>query len=834
MNPSAVPNAHKPQRQPARVAVRAGLLAAVLAALCGGAAAQDRSVSQAREQAVVAAREGRLEEALDALQRLAIAGDMPSRHDLVVVLVWAGRQREAIEAFERIVPAGSAPDYVQRAAAAAYRGERRLAEAEQLARAALQTKPQDGEWVRLLAGVLIDGGRNVEAMALMESQLRREPEDAENWLALGNAAMAAARAVDVPVGGPDPALPYLFTALRAYLQAAHLQPANADAAAGAAAVMSRLGAPFGASRQFAHPPLALRVDEAGRRVRWAGQIDPVSPARRFEAADAALVEIDRLLAEVRATPGADPALAVGLQRDRVVALRLRERWADVLAAVDALRTDGGTVPAFVRQAEADALLALRRPEDALAAYDEVLAADPSNRTATVGRFFAEIEVEDFAAAFATIDALAARTPQALRVPLDPTLRPNPDWLDSHILAANVRSYADMQAEAWQRIEPLADGAPAVAYLRSAQSSVSAARGWPRRADEEIHIAASLAPDDRGVQVGLADSAMRRRRWPEARERVAALQEAFPDDSAVQRSARDLAAHDRAELEAGMVLRHESGDAQAAPGSGIDAYARLYSPPIAELWRAVVAAERLTASPPEGKAVRNRYGLGAQYRGPDVRLEATAWSNEGTLQKNGFGISGSWTPDDHVWLGVEAQAFAVDTPLRALLYGITANAVGASGSYTWNESRSVSAALRALDFSDGNQRRSVVLAFAQRLVAEPHFQLDLRPGFYASTNSLAGAPYFNPSRDRSFSLALEADHVTWRRYERSFSQQFVATLGSYWQQGYGSGVIGGLRYQQVWRNDPLTELRYGIELTRNLYDGVNEGNAIFFATLNHKF
>ncbi len=814
---------------------RAVCCALALAALSGAAVAVGDSASLSREQAVQAARDGRLDAALAALRRLASAGDVPARHNLVVVLGWAGRNSEAIEVFEHIVPAASAPDFVQRSAAAAYRSERRFDDAARLARAALLAQPRDGEWTRLLAGVLADSGRSAEAMALMERQLAIEPGDAGNWLALGNAAWASAQAARAPGAAAAQApLPALFIALRAYTQASRLQPANPDAALGASAVMSRLGAPYGAAQQLPAAPLALRVDQAGRQVRWATQLDPPSPARRFERADAALAEIDRLLAEVRATSGADPALLQSLRRDRVIALRQRERWADTAAAAASLRADGGALPAFVRQAEADALLALRRPEQARAAYNDVLAADPANREAAVGRFFAEVEIEDFTAAFGTVDALAAREPQALTLPLDPMPRPNPEWLDAHILAANARSYADMQAEAWQRITPLADGAPALGYLRASQSAIAAGRGWPRRADEEIHIAASVAPDDRGIQIGLADSAMRRQRWPEARERVAALVAAFPDDRAVQRAARDLATRDLAELQTGVVLRRETGDAQAAPGSGIDAYLRLYSPPIGELWRAVAVAERLTASPPEGDAVRNRFGAGAQYRGPDAQLEATAWSNQGTLQKNGFSLSGSWTPDDHVWLGAEAQAFAADTPLRALLYGITANAAGASASYRWHESRSVAAAFRRLDFSDGNLRRSLLLSGTERVVAEPTLKIDLRPAFYTSTNSLVGAPYFNPSRDRSFSLGVEADHLTWRRYERSFNQRLVATLGSYWQQGYGAGVVGGLRYEHVWRNDPLTELRYGIELARSRYDGVAERNGIFFATLNHRF
>jgi len=792
---------------------------AVLAALFGIASAGPSPVPLDRERAVLAARDGRLNEAIEALQQLAAAGDTPARHDLVVVLGWAGRSREAIELYERVVAAGGVPEYVHRSAAAAYRSEKRFAEAEMLARGGLRARPLDAQWARLLSGVLTDSGHGAEAVVLMERQLAGDPDDTESWMALGNAAVS---------------VPDSFTALRAYAQASRLQPSNREAAAAAARVMSGLGAPFGAAQLVPDAPLALRVDQAGRRVRWAGQLDPPSPALRFEATDDALAEIDRLTLEWRATPDADPATMVRLRLDRTVALRHRERWLDTLAAAASLRAEGVALPAYVRIAEADALLALRRPEDALAAYDEVLAANSSDRDAVIGRFYAQIEAEDFNAAFATADALIARETDARQRLLDSRPLPNRDWLDARILAANARSYADMQAEAWQRLKPLADGAPALAYLRSALASVAAERDWPRLADDEIHISSSLEANNRGIESGLAESAMRRQRWPEARERITALMGDFPEDGAVQRAARDLAAHDLAELEAGMALRHESGNAQAAPGSGIDAFVRMRSPPIAELWRVVAAAERMAARPPEGDVVRLRYGLGARYRGPDVEFDAMAWSNFGTLQKTGLSAAGAWTPDDHVWLGAEAQSFAAETPLRALLYGVAANSVGASGSYTWDESRSVLAAMHVLGFSDGNRRRSVALGGFQRLVAEPHLKLDLRPGFYASSNSLPGAPYFNPARDTLVSIVIEADHVAWRRYERSFSQHVVVNAGSYWQQGYSAGTVGGLRYENVWRNSPLTEWRYGIELNRSRYDGMPERAAILFANLDHHF
>ncbi len=309
-----------------------------------------------------------------------------------------------------------------------------------------------------------------------------------------------------------------------------------------------LKAPNGAAAALPPAPLPLQAEQAGSKLRWGTQVVPRDPELRFAGIDAALEEIDKLIIAARAAKDADTLAR--LRRDRALALRQRERWADALAEIHAMRADGIALPPFVRQAEADSLLALRRPREARPIYVEVLGADPSNRDAHVAYIFACVEDEDFAAAFAAADTLAAMGRPFKQSERDPTPEPDMDWLDAQILAAMVRNYADMNAEAWKRIDPLATGAPALGYLRAAQGNVSAARGWPRRSDDEVRTALSLAPEDRGIQVAVADSAMRRREWPEARERIAGLEALFPEDAEVRRVVRDLRAHDMYELRAG--------------------------------------------------------------------------------------------------------------------------------------------------------------------------------------------------------------------------------------------------------------------------------------------
>jgi hypothetical protein len=62
--------------------------------------------------------------------------------------------------------------------------------------------------------------------------------------------------------------------------------------------------------------------------------------------------------------------------------------------------------------------------------------------------------------------------------------------------------------------------------------------------------------------------------------------------------------------------------------------------------------------------------------------------------------------------------------------------------------------------------------------------------------------FSPGRidrvDWSASLTLDADHLLWRSYERSFGHRLAVTGGTYWQKNFGSHWIGNVPYEQVYQ------------------------------------
>lgn len=785
-----------------------------------------------REEAVQIARQGRFAEAIEALRALAAGtADPRAAYDLATVQQWAGQPQEALRTFAAIgllpssLAQSSVPDYVLFAVAQAHRDQKQFEAAEQTARALLARQQGSADATVLLALILADQRRGAEARAVLSPLLTSQPASLQGWLALGYIARQT----------NDP-----FTALRAYGEVLRLEPGRHDAQAAMAAVLRDLGAPFGAAGYSAHPgpaSLSVRAQQTALMLRWSATVTPPPGSARFAATDQALNQLEALIEEaLRAGASASEVLAT-LRRDQVLALRQRERWADAVVAVDALTADDIALPAYVRQAQADSLLALRRPVEARRIYTQLIAGQPPspvNRNAYIGRFYAEVEDEDFEAAFATVDTLAAQGSARRVNPGTGRVEENNDWLSAQILAGQARNYGDVPGQAWARLSPLADAAPALGYLRSVLAGVAASRGWQRRAETEIELAASLAPEDRGVRVGLADSALRRRDSAAARRISADLLAQSPGDSAVQRLARDIALNDKAEWRVDVSGSRELGDALSSPGGGLTARSRLRSGPLRELWRAQAALERSTSKPAEGRIVRDRLGAGAVYQGPDLDVELMGWTNSGALNSTGASVDAAWQFSDQWSLYVDAERFARDTPLRALFYGISADAAGAGVQYRWHESRSLLMSARTLHFSDGNRRTAQRLAFSQRVFDAPHFKLTARPEYFASQNSRKAAPYFNPVNDQALTLTLEAEHMIYRRYERSWVQRARVSAGRYAQAGFTTGSMGLVAYEQVYDLDPSLQLRWGIETDRRVYDGRAERRTSWFAGATSRF
>ncbi|HET7792808.1 MAG TPA: hypothetical protein VFL64_05435 [Rhizobacter sp.] len=639
-----------------------------------------------------------------------------------------------------------------------------------------------------------------------------------------------------------------YAALGQLAQSHHVRPGDAAATRALADALMDIGAVTASAQTLgADADLGVRSRLAAQRLRWAIELPPRSPdpARRFEGIDPVLAALDALLVEARAALPPDTGLLLRLQRDRAVALLHRERWQAVVEQTDALRAQGDLpLPLYVQQAEAQARLALRQPAAARALYDELLArltpAERAGAPATVrellhGRFQAEAEAEDFSAAFATAEALAAADPQPFR-PEGPRQTPteNTHWLDAQVLAARALSYADMPVQAAQRIAPLQRDAPALPHLLVTAAEIDAQLGLPRRAEAGIETARSLAPDDFGIRLAQVDSDVRRHRLARADERLAPLLGPGEGLPQLARVRSELAAQAGPRVQVDMSGRNQNGEAARAPTSGVDWGLRVESAAFQGLWRLVGFATRGEGTLDDEDITRNLTGAGVTAHWPDLSLQGLAWTQRGTLATQGASLSGAWEPDDHWTLRAAAERHSAASPLRADLAGVTADFASLGLRHAWHASADIEAEAQRMRFSDGNQRSAGVVLGTLGLLDRPHLDLTLRPRIDWQANTRDDTSYFSPSRAWGATLAAEAKHVVWRAYECVWIQRAVLTAGSFDQSGFGGRAVGGVLYEHIWRRDPELELNYGVEWTSNVYDGDRETAWRGYLTLQYRF
>lgn len=685
--------------------------------------------------------------------------------------------------------------------------------AETMARRGMATSP-DPVWPLTLALVLADQRRSEEALAVLAAP-RSPPLPIQEQL--------AAEGYTYLQAGDD------WRAMRAYGELLQLRPDNAEARSTIAGILERQRGAHGAA---ALDGVSLRraADMAAARVRWGAEVRGEDPALRFEGTDRALADLDSLLAKLRADSDADPDLVRRVRIDRIVALRDRVRMAEVVAEAEALLP----LPAFADQAYADALLYLHRPREALAAYDRVLAAEPGKIRASYGRVFALVETEQLNEAIAAADAIAASRPRFVGFRGAPARTPDQEYAYAAQLAGQVRLWSNRVSDGFDRIDTMANSAPASFSLRQARTGAYNARGWPRAAEREAEIAASLDPGSLYSNISLADTALNRNRLAEAKTRSDALMLLAPEDLSVQSLDRNVRARRGWVLDAEWSPNFNDGGGNFQRGEGYNFDSSLLSPQVVGQLRLIGRFNSASAQPPEGRVVRHQIGGGLRLDGSDVQATLYGAHNWGSLVQTSFGADLAWQIDDHWSFSAAADSNSLDTPIRALLADISGDSARVGVRWRQDERLDIAATLRWLAMSDGNDRIEAGASLVSQLHAAAHLVVRGRIDLYGSQNSKPGGPYFAPESDVSLTAGVSAEHIAWRRYQRMLTQVLSVDAGVYDQRSYDAGWIGTLRYEHRWRQDPWTEIVYGVGLQRRIYDGASEQSITLNLGLRQNF
>jgi len=797
---------------------------AVPGAAVTSASAQDEADYRT---AIEQARAGNGAQALPTLKRLSEAN--PARADMlgdyVVVLGWTGNDAAALALAERI-DAATAPAYVLEGLAGSARRQKQGALAEALYTQAAQRFPQRVQPRVGLVYTALDAGQLEQATQRVDALKREHPRDRDVLLAQGEVAGARND---------------WFTALSAYQGVLDAAPQDREALHGKARALTRLGTPQLAVEVARANPAAFtpeqvaqfRADATAHQIRWGvAAADQGFGPERFAELDRALAQsesvVPRALDRSATLTEAERRLAL----DRITALQARVRMRDTIELYEAMAARPDPLPPYVKAAAASAYLYLRQPERSRDLYREVVAADPGNTGAQLGLFYALAECEEHKAALEQIEKLAAATPETVNAYSAQTARANPEYIPVQIARAMAPLLANNPGEANERLRDLHARAPSNSAVTTSYASTMRARGWPRRAEQELRGVLATEPRDSAALGERAGALLEMRDYPASEAELAAGRAAALEDLRVMRAGRLWEVHNMNEL----IIESAWGRSTSGGPAGnrdFEIDARLYSKPFNYNYRAFGHLYSGQGTYDTGTGRYDRAGVGLEYRSPRYIISGEL-AHDINRQRPAATASFTYTPDDFWSLQAFAEADTLETPMQARLAGVTAWRAGGLATWRAHESRAISGGYQRLRFSDGNERDVVQARWTERVIAGPIYKMEITGMAAASRNSNTNAAYFNPRRDHEIGVEVANEWLQWRRYERAFRHRFVVSAANYHQENFGSGPAWGARYEQEWSADDRLVLRYGIGRTVHPYDGVRTARNFAYVSVNWRF
>ncbi|MGC8697211.1 MAG: poly-beta-1,6 N-acetyl-D-glucosamine export porin PgaA [Halothiobacillus sp.] len=794
-------------------------------------AAEAVGLTQARQAAVALAKNGQPAAGIAQLQQLhqAHPDDTYVTADLIVLLRLNGQNAQIVALTQNLNP-NDVPAYALLDWARALRDEKQFTRARDVLANQRQALGYPAQI--LYAMVTLEGGDPKAALAALPNR------DARGLQAIDLANMAY---VWRRAGNPTMGLSLCEQALK-------LMPDNPQAMREQVFALSDSGATtLALDKARAHPSL-FAADAMNRLVADVTTVhirDAVQERRRlddlyrYKERDVPLAVTLKTLQETLAllkangvALTAEPALIQRTRYDQIYVLRKLELMHQAVTEYEALPQHPATasaaelvsIPPYVRNAAADAYLYTRQPHKAASLYEQLIQANPKiDVEVYIALYYAYLDSERYTKAEQLLEQIHRVTPAWIGGKVG--VVPNSERLDVDQLWAMDAAYRNQEGLGYARLSLLVDRAPHNTGLLNAKATLERWRGWPAQSLQTTLLAQAYAPMSKDTRINLADNHRDLEQFNLWGREITALNQDFPTDTSVQKSLAQWHDRSRPSIKSEYTTGKSRGNSTYAnPVTGnrdAELQTRLNSAWNTDGWRAFLDQHYIWSSYNEGPLSYNRLGAGVEWRG-DRKQFWTMLQNDQLTGKH-IGVSAGWSQwlNDQWQYSLSGNTYSLDTPLRAKAAGLSGKSVNAKINWQQNESRSAYGALSVLAISDGNKRVDFATGITQRLLASPHHITSGGVDLFAERNSQPGGAYFNPAHSESASLRLEHQWITWRSYERSFTQYVKASAGYGWQAGFGASPVVDLFYEHKWKFSRTWDLHYGIGWGSNVYDGGRE-------------
>ena len=556
----------------------------------------------------------------------------------------------------------------------------------------------------------------------------------------------------------------------------------------------------------------------------------------------AFYPLDAVLAEMKALSAELPEQA-DLQRrfyyEYIDALNQRNRSKEVLLVAQQLNMNPQEMPAYVRHAIADAYLKLQQPAKAEPLYLSLFKEKNSvDYSVYAGLYYAYIEQEKFKQAnqlFQEMDKTLPTFRYSDAKGVEPTT--HPDRLGYLSLKGLNYAYRNQHAKAEQYFQNLVEHAPSNVAFQNNLALIQRWREKPLLAEHTVSQWNGMMPISQTTQINQMQNAQTLgdiERWRAINHY---LYQTVPDDTAVQRSRKELNDRNHFSIQHSSTWSESKSDQQQLlnqlKGSNEqNHWTRLNSPWMNDYYRLFADHAYRWSKYQEGKIDDQRVGLGLEW---NKQRKAASILLSDSVDDSRFGVELDWAHvlNDH-WqyrLNFNTQA---DIPLQAIRDGYEGESYLLGLNWQQNESRKAGWQYQLTDIDDGNTRHATSAFFSQRIYSAPHHLTTATIAGYYGQNDNIATNYFNPERSHSLELRLAHDWMTWRNYEHHLNQHFEATVGTYQQKGYSNDPIYNFFYGHEWQLSRTWKLNYGVGWGVRPYDGKDEEKTYAVLGLEGRF
>ena len=515
--------------------------------------------------------------------------------------------------------------------------------------------------------------------------------------------------------------------------------------------------------------------------------------------------------------------------DYIYALNQRNQSQQVFEQLLKLDHPVENMPAYVRHSVADAALKTRQPQRAELLYASLQTEkNYMDYNVYAGWYYSLIEQERFREAahlLTQMDQVLPKLSYSEASGVDHIT--HDDRIDYLVLKGLNLVYRNQHAQAEQYFRDLVETAPNHQSIQNALALVLRWREKPQQSDRVLAQLNGMTPVQQATQINQLQNRQAREDIPAWRQQEHDLMQRVPEDTGVLLSHKQLGDRDHASIQHQSTFSRSQSNADDILLQGLNGvrerqqHTRLNTPWFADHYRIWVDHQYRWSDYSDRHLSDQRAGLGIEWASKGKYLGLLL--NQG-LDTSRSGVDLNWAQrlNDH-WeyaLGFSSQAAL---PLQAFEDGVHGQSYLAALNWQANESRQVGLNYQWTDSSDDNLRQEAGAYARQRIFQAPHHLTDVQISGYWGRNRDIDTAYFNPARSHSVELSLFHDWMTWRNYDRHFSQHFELTVGRFAQKNYDNKPIYAALYRHDWRVSRTWELQYGVGWQQHPYDGQNEKN-----------